>query len=142
MIPGRILFGLATACMAAVQPGDGAKRFQVEVPAAVESRQTHLLLRDVVVPRNRAVVLRAYALGADSAKIFLGTTAIPGISREATGTSTTALLRINVTTGLRRWLATSRSARKVDVEISDAGSGDSTAPRSTWSVRAVELVHP
>ena len=136
----RVMLGLATACAAAVQPDSGVKHFQLSVPAAVEASQMHLLLRDVVVARNAPIVLRAYAVGADGVRVFLGTTALPAVSRDATGTATTSLLRMNVTSGMRRWRSAAVSASTVNIEIGSSGR-DSTE-RVPWSVRAIELVRP
>lgn len=136
------LFGLAMACMTVGQPESDTQRFRLDVPAHADSKQTHLLLRDVAVPRNRPLVLRVYALGADDTKVYLGSTAVPGISPDASGVTSLSVLRINVTTGFHRWLTAARSALKVDIEISASGDSDSTTRHARWSIRAAELVNP
>ncbi len=136
------MLGLAMACKTVGQPESDTQRFRVDVPKQADSKQTHLLLRDVVTPRNRPVVLRAYALAADNSKVYLGSTAVPGVSPDATGVTSLSLLRINVTTGFRCWLTLARSAPKVDIEISSSSGGDSAAKHARWSIRAAELVNP
>jgi hypothetical protein len=138
---GLMLVTLAVPWAVFAQTPDGeSRRFRVEVPAEVAARPTHLLLRDVSVPRNRGVVLRAYVVGDDSAKVYLGSTAIPAISRSAQGATALRLLRINVTTAFRRWFARARSPHTVEIVITPRTGG--TTPDLLWSVRAVELVHP
>src|SRR6266576_894045 len=90
---------IAVACPRAVQPTDGMRHFRLDVPAHVESEQTHLLLRDVVVPRNQAVILRVYAIAQDGSKIYLGSTAVPAVSEDSAGVTSINVLRINVTAG-------------------------------------------
>lgn len=139
---GIVLLGLAMACMTVGQPESDTGRFRLDVPTHAHSKQTHLLLRDVVVPRNRPLVLRVYALGADGTKVYLGSTAALGIAPDAPGMTTLSVLRINVTTEFRRWLQAAPAARKVNIEIRSSDGGDSTMQHARWSIRAVELVHP
>ncbi|MDP9178244.1 MAG: hypothetical protein M3O61_11245 [Gemmatimonadota bacterium] len=139
---GIMLLGLAMACMTVGQPESDPRRFRLDVPPHAGSKQTHLLLRDVAVSRNRPVVLRVHALAAGGAKVYLGSTAVPGIAPDAPGMTTLSVLRINVTAGFRRWFEDSPAARKVNIEIRSSDGGDSTMQRARWSIRAVELVHP
>lgn len=130
------------ACVGALQQADGARRFQLAVPPHVDSEQTHLLLQDVVVPRNQPVVLRVYAVGADGSKIYLGSTAVPAMSEDSGGVTSINVLRINVTSGLRTWRSAVKSARTVSIEISAPSGGSDTTTRPPWSVGKLQLVHP
>jgi hypothetical protein len=136
------LAGLALACATAIQsPPDGRRRVQLDLPLDIPTRHTHLLLRSVAVPRNRAIVLRAYALLADSAgRVFLGSAGIPAIAPEASGVTALPEVRINVTTGLRRWLAVSGSPTRVTVEIVAAAGADTTAAPISWTLRDAAFV--
>jgi hypothetical protein len=140
---GMVLLGLILACSRATsQSSDEIRRFRVDVPPGVDTRQTHLLLHEVRTPRNRPLVLRAYALAPDSSRVYLGSTGLPAISAQAKGETKVALLRINITTGFRRWLTQVTRARKVDLEIRGKEPADSANASVPWSVRTVELVHP
>jgi hypothetical protein len=137
------LVGLFLACgKATSQSDDGTRRFRVEVPTEAASRQTHLLLHDLAVPRNRPVILRVYALAPDSSKIYLGSTALPAVAAEATGQTRIGLTRINVTSGFRRWLKQVPTSRTADLEIRGESPGDTAKGPVPWSLRTVELVHP
>jgi len=133
---------IAVACPGAAQPTDGTRHFRLGMPPRVESEQTHLLLRDVVVPRNQPVLLRAYAIAPDGSKIYLGSTAVPAVSRDSAGVTSINVLRINVTTGLRAWRSVTKGARSVDVEIDAFSGGGVPVQNSLWDVRVLELVHP
>jgi hypothetical protein len=138
-----ILLGIALACAHSVQPsGEGPKRFQLELPRRVDSRPTYLVLREVTIPANRAVILRVYALRADSGQVLLGSTAVPGVAPDARGVTVLRTLRINATAGLERWLAGSPSARRVNIEIVPVTPGDTTRRALSWGIRTAELVHP
>ena len=135
-------FVMAVACGgAALQTTAGPRSFRIAVPSNVESMQTHLLLLDVVTPQNQPIILRAYALGRDSSKVYLGSTALPGLSQDASGTRSVDTLRINVTSPLRSWRKATPSADTVEIQLMAFTSG-SVAFDGAWSVRSVKLVHP
>ena len=133
---------IALACPGAVQPTDGMRHFRLDVPPRVESEQTHLLLRNVVVPRNQAVILRVYAIAPEGSKIYLGSTAVPAVSEDSAGVTAINVLRINVTAGLRTWLSTGKPAHKVDIGIIASSSGGVQVESSGWAVGALQLIHP
>jgi hypothetical protein len=139
---GMAILGLLLAGRLAAQSDDGPRRFRVDLPPQAESGQTHLLLHNVTVPRNLPTVLRVYALTSDSAAVYLGSTGLPAISPDAQGNTTVKVLRINVTTGLRRLLAKVPGAREVDLEIRSEGKVNGAGQNRPWSVCAVELVRP
>jgi hypothetical protein len=136
------LLTIAVACPGTVQPTDGTRHFRLDVPPRVESEQTHLLLREVVVPRNQPVLLRVYAIAPDGSKIYLGSTAVPAVSEDSAGVTSIGVLRINVTTGLRVWRSAAKGTRSVDIEIDGSNGVGIPVQRSRWSVRALELIHP
>ena len=138
-----LLTGLVVTCVGAASPRvEQSRRFEIDVPAGADTGATYLVLRDVDTPKKTGIVLRAYALLPDSGRVLLGSTAVPAVAPDAEGVTAVRELRVNVTTGLRRWLATSGTARRVRVEITSATAGDTTANRFNWRVRAVELVRP
>lgn len=141
MSPAVTLMTLTIACAGAVRTEAAPQvlRLTLELPTGIETDQTHLLLRDVTVPRNRGVILRAYAIGRDSIATYLGSAAIPAFARAAAGEFTAKELRINVTSGLRRWRAENRDARAVTVEIRQA-TGDSSTVQTDWRVGSAALV--
>ena len=141
MNPAAMLITLVIACAGAVRPDAAPQpvRFTLALPADVETHQAHLLLRDVTVPRNRGIILRSYAISGDSSETYLGSAGIPAFSRNAVGDFTAKELRINVTSGLRRWRAEHRGARKVTVEIRPP-AGDSVATHTAWRVGGAVLV--
>lgn len=132
--------GLAAACMTVRQPDPATYVFQPEIPAYSESEQIHLLLRDVVVPRNQPIRFRAYALVHGGGDVYLGTGVIPGIARDATGVTKLAILRIDVTNGFRQWHEQQRSLGKVDLKIVASIAGGGAAKKSCCSIRSAELV--
>src|SRR4051812_48234302 len=100
---GLMLLAISASCSSAVQRTDAARRFRVEVPPSVESEQTHLLVKKLVVARNVPLILRFYAEESAGSKIYLGSTAVPAAAEDAAGVASIAMLRINVTDGVRRW---------------------------------------
>ena len=143
-----ILLGLAVACAAAAQAGgagdrgDQTRRFELDVPPHAGSRPTYLVIRDLTVPRNASIVIRAYAVGPDSGRVLLGSTTVPGVAPDAEGVSVLPQVRISATRGLRQWLAATPARRRVSVELAVVTPQDSTRSVEPWSVRALELVNP
>jgi hypothetical protein len=138
-----ILLGVTLACVNAVQSStEGPRRFEVDVPPNVESGATVLVLRDVTVPRNAALVICAHAVAPDSTRILLGSVALPGIAQDAKGMRELRELRIIATRGLRQWAALSRSARRLSVEIEAVAADSAATPSLKWSVRAVRFLRP
>lgn len=141
MNPLIVSVGLAVAC-ASVGQGGGGTHFEVQLPPDLASRETHLLLRNVQIPRDRAIVLRAYALDADAKKIFLGSTGMPGVSPDSSGTTLVNVLRIIVTRGIREWSLKYPNARTVVIEVGPSDGRAGPIEPAGWKVGAVELVHP
>jgi hypothetical protein len=135
-------FALSVACGGTVLQATAVPlSFRIPVPANVESKQTHLLFLGVATPQDRPVILRAYGVGPDTSQMYLGSTALPGLSPDALGTRTVDTLRVNVTPGLRAWRTVTGSRDSIEIQIKAFTSG-SVPFGGTWSVRSVRLVHP
>ena len=134
-----IVVSLLLACGSHRQVSDTARHFRIAVPERSGSGSALLVLHEVTVPNNRPVILSAYAISGDSTRILLGSTGLPAIAPEATGSTTHSMLRISVTSGLHRWAELARGARQVDIEVKAEGPADTTGVVA-WSVNRVELV--
>jgi hypothetical protein len=137
-----VLLAISASCSSAVPRTDAARRFRVEVPPGVESEQTHLLVKKLVVARNVPLILRFYAKASVGSKIYLGSTAVPAVAEDAVGTTSIDVLRINVTDGLRRWYSAEKNARIAVIEIEASRGGGVEVSGETWSVSELRLVHP
>ena len=83
-----------------------SKEFVLELPQGIDTaRSVVLVLSDVRLPRNAAVVLRASRVFAESAaaEVALGSIGVLAESKDAAGTAVHAALRIDVTKTLKRW---------------------------------------
>jgi len=141
MTPSVSLLAFALACASARQGASGARRFDVTLPPDIAARETHLVLRNVEVPRNRAVVLRAYAVAAgDTQPVYLGSAGIPGVSPTASGKTALGVVTVIVTRGIRQWVSAHPGAKTISIEIRPTTGRDTT--RVDWSALRVELVHP
>jgi hypothetical protein len=137
-----VLFALSASCSSAVPRPDSGRRFRVDVPPGVGSEQTHLLVKKVTVARNVPLLLRFYVESSAGAKIYLGSTAVPAAAEDAAGVASIEVLRINVTDGFRRWYAAETSPRTAVIEIDASRGGGVEVPSDSWSVGALQLVHP
>jgi hypothetical protein len=134
-----ILVSLLLACGSHRQVSDTAWHFHVAVPELSGSGTALLVLREVRVPNNRPVTLRAYAVAPDSSRILLGSSGLPAIAPDAKGSTTHPMLRISVTSGLHRWAEVARGATQVDIEVKAEVLPDTAGPLA-WSVSGAELV--
>ena len=79
--------------------------FAVPAPRACDAPSTlRLLLKDLEIPRNRAVTIRAYAKPAQGDESFIGLLAIMGDSVTAAGNRKMPEARITATPAFRRSL--------------------------------------
>ena len=81
-----------------------SKEFVLELPQGIDTaRSVVLVLSDVRLPRNAAVVLRARVADSAAAEVALGSIGVMAESKDAQGTAVHAALRIDVTKTLKRW---------------------------------------
>jgi hypothetical protein len=139
---GLMLLAISASCSSAVQRTDASRRFRVEVPPSVESEQTHLLVKKLVVARNVPLILRFYAEESAGSKIYLGSTAVPAAAEDAAGVASIAMLRINVTDGVRRWYRAAKDKHTAIIVIEASRGGGLPAPSESWSIGELQLVHP
>jgi hypothetical protein len=118
---------------------DTTRHFRIAVPELSGSGTALLVLREVKLPNNRPVTLRAYAVAPDSSRILLGSSGLPALAPEAKGSTTHPTLRITVTSGLQRWLEVARGATQVEIEVKAEVLPDTSGPIA-WSVSGAELV--
>lgn len=94
---------VATLVLPAAMAGS-SKEFVVELPPGIDTAHSVVLvLSDVRLPRNAAVVLRARLVESAAAEVTLGSIGVLAESKDAAGTSVHAALRIDVTKTLKRW---------------------------------------
>jgi len=134
-----LLVSFFLACGSHGQVRDTTRHFRIPVPELESSGTSVLVLHDVSVPNNRPVTLRAYAVAPDSSRILLGSGGLPAIAPDAKGSTTHPMIRISVTSGLRRWLEMARGATQVDIEVKTEVLPDTAGP-IPWSVGRAELV--
>ena len=122
----------------------GDLTFEAEAPPACESRAPlRLLLKDVELPRSRAVTIRAYAKrpGRDE-ESFIGLFAVMADSATAVGNRKLPQARVTATPAFRRWIEPSSpepsSARRRLSVILRPFAGKTAMKDLDWSVRAVE----
>ena len=134
-----ILVSFLLACGSHRQVSDTTRHFRTAVPELAGSGSALLVLYDVSVPSYLPVILRAYAVAPDSSRILLGSSGLPAIAPDAKGSTTHPMLRLSITSGLRRWAEATGDARQIDIEVRAETPPDSTGPPA-WSVSRVELV--
>ncbi len=133
------MFG-AVHIFAALLLLSGERTFQVQVPRACESRSSlRLLLKDLELPRNRAVTIRAYAKPAQGDESFIGLLAVMGDSATATGNRKMPEARITATPAFRRWLEDGSASAPLSI-ILRPFAGKTALKDLEWSVGAVEWV--
>jgi len=113
--------------------------FEPEAPPACESpAPLRLLLKDLELPRNRAITIRAYAKqpGRDE-ESFIGLFAVMADSATATGNRKLPQARVTATPVFRRWIEPSSPERRLSV-ILRPFAGKAAIKDLDWSVRAVE----
>jgi hypothetical protein len=96
-----------------------------------------LLLKDLELPRNRAVTIRAYAKPAQGDESFIGLLAVMGDSATAAGNHKMPDARITATSAFRRWLEAGSVAAPLSV-ILRPFAGKTVLKDLDWSVGAVE----
>ena len=113
--------------------------FEPEAPPACESpAPLRLLLKDLELPRSRAVTIRAYAKrpGRDE-ESFIGLFAAMADSATAVGNRKLPQARVTATPAFRRWIEPSSPERRLSV-ILRPFAGKTAMKDLDWSVRAVE----
>jgi len=113
--------------------------FEPEAPPACESRAPlRLLLKDLELPRNRAITIRAYAKrpGRDE-ESFIGLFAVMADSANAVGNRKLPQARVTATPAFRRSIEPSSAERRLSV-ILRPFAGKTAMKDLDWSVRAVE----
>ena len=114
--------------------------FAVPAPRACHAPSTlRLLLKDLEIPRNRAVTVRAYAKPAQGDESFIGLLAVMGDSASAAGNRKMPEARISATPAFRRWLDAGSAAAPLSV-ILRPFAGKAVLKDLDWSVRGVEWV--
>ena len=81
-----------------------SKEFVLDLPQGIDTASSVVLvLSDVRLPRNAAVVLRVRVAESGAAEVALGSIGVLAESKDAEGTAVHAALRIDVTKTLKRW---------------------------------------
>ena len=112
--------------------------FAVAAPRACDAPSSlRLLLKDLEIPRNRAVTIRAYAKPAQGEESFIGLFAVMGDSATAAGNRKMPEARITATPAFRRWIEAGSAAAPLSV-ILRPFAGKTALKDLDWSVRAVE----
>ncbi|HMJ61411.1 MAG TPA: hypothetical protein VK493_06585 [Bryobacteraceae bacterium] len=130
---------LAAVLLASSTVAAGELTFEPEAPPACESpAPLRLLLKDVELPRSRAVTIRAYAKrpgrGEES---FIGLFAVMADSATAVGNRKLPQARVTATPAFRRWIEPSSPERRLSI-ILRPFAGKTAMKDLDWSVRAVE----
>jgi len=142
MSGGWLWTGMAFGLALASQGEAGVHNYRVAIPAALTTRQTHLIIRELEVPSNRSAIFRVCIIGENGDTTYLGSTAVVAMAPKATGMTRHKLLRIDVTSGLRAWSAKRSSPDSADVRIVPKDGRGRVLTDLKWSAREVELVHP
>ena len=98
-------WGLLLAASLVLPAMAGSSReFVLELPQGIDTAHSVVLvLSDVRLPRNAAVVLRVRVAESGAAEVPLGSIGLLAESKDAEGTAVHAALRIDVTKTLKRW---------------------------------------
>lgn len=134
-----LLFALAVASdVAAAHPHASSQEFVVELPAGmVTARSVVLVLNEVRLPKNAAVVLRA-RLAEGAAERPLGSIGVMAESKDAEGMKTYAALRIDITKPLLRWRQDHPYAITVRIRVVPYAGKDPLADLD-WSAASAAL---
>jgi hypothetical protein len=112
--------------------------FTASAPRACDAPSTlRLLLKDLEIPRNRAVTIRAYAKPAQGDESFIGLFAVMGDSATAPGNRKMPEARITATPTFRRSLEAGSATAPLLV-ILRPFAGKAALKDLDWSVGAVE----
>ena len=110
----------------------------MEAPPACESpRPLRLLLKDVELPRSRAVTIRAYAKPAGREESYIGLLAVMADSANAVGSRKMPEARVTATPAFRQWIEAGSAKGRLSV-ILRPFAGKAPMKNLDWSVRAVE----
>jgi len=97
-------FLLLVATLVLPAMAGSSREFVLELPQGIDTaRSVVLVLSDVRLPRNAAVVLRVRVADSADAEVALGSIGVLAESKDAEGTAVHAALRIDVTKTLKRW---------------------------------------
>lgn len=130
---------LAAVLLASSTAAAGELAFEAEAPPACEPpAPLRLLLKDLELPRSRAVTIRAYAKqpGREQ-ESFIGLFAVMADSANAVGNRKLPQTRVTATPAFRRWIEAGSAERRLSV-ILRPFAGKTAMKDLDWSVRAVE----
>ena len=101
-----------------------------------QAKSVQLVLNDLVTPKNKAAILRAYADGPEP--VLLGSYAALAQSRDAKGTTNHPEARIDITKALHDWALASKPGKEIAVTIVP-NAGLKKLPDYDWSVSSVKI---
>jgi hypothetical protein len=129
---------LAAALLASSAAAAGDLTFEAEAPPACESpAPLRLLLKDVELPRSRAVTIRAYAKQTGREESFIGLFAVMAASVNAVGNRKLPQARVTATPAFRRSIETGSGKQRLSIVLRPF-AGKAAMNDLNWSVRAVE----
>ena len=124
--------------MASAMAGS-SREFLLALPAGIDTaRSVVLVLSEVRLPRNAAVVLRARVADRNTAEIPLGSIGLLAESKTAEGTTLHATLRIDVTKALKRWRQDHPGVGEIHVRVIPY-AGAAPLPDLEWSIGSATL---
>ena len=145
--PLAIGFGMASAvaCATSVDtaPPTNSREFVLTLPPEIDAGGSVLLvLKDVRLPKSAAVVLRARLVESSAetpgAEIPLGSIGVMAESKDAEGTATHAVLRIDITQPLLRWRQEHAGATTVRIRVAPFAGKEPIADLE-WSAASAAL---
>lgn len=131
---GRVALGflLATA-------GAAERHFTVTMPMDWRTApQVLLVLKDVELPRNVPMKLRAYAVDRSSRRL-LGTYGVVAEDPRAEGTVRRDQVRIVVTRSLQRWTDAPRAGEKIEIVVEPVDAKGRLLETVNWTARDAAL---
>jgi hypothetical protein len=136
LLAARYMWVAALLASSAAAAGD--LTFESEAPPACESSvPLRLLLKDVELPRSRAVTIRAYAKQTGSEESFIGLLAVMADSVNAVGNRKLPQARVTATPAFRRSIETGSGKARLSIVLRPF-AGKTAMNDLDWSVRAVE----
>lgn len=127
--------GVSMSCAMA----GGSREYLLALPAGIDTaHRVTLVLSEVRLPRNAAVVLRARTADSAATEISLGSIGLLAQSKTAEGTVLHAALRIDVTKALKRWRQNHPGVREINVRVVPY-AGVTPLPDLEWSADSAAL---
>ena len=115
-----------------------SKEFVLELPQGIDAAHSVVLvLSDVQLPRNTAVVLRA-RLAESTPEVPLGSIGLLAESKDAEGSARHAALRIDVTSTLKRWRRDHPGVGTVRIRVAPYAGSEPLAGLE-WSAASANL---